>query len=125
MMQWKTGGVVLMSWVVGLQTFTQVLAYRAHYARALGPGLWQAEAFYQRHSLYWPWQGLQWTWRWGTQAPDAVRLAALIALIPLGLGLAVAMLGQGARRRTNPPPMEGHGTTQWARRGDVKEAGLL
>jgi hypothetical protein len=124
-MRGMAGVIVLGSTVVGLQAFTQVLAYKAHYTRALGPALWHVEAFYHTHALYWPWQGVQWAWRWGGLAPDTVRLAAMIALVPLGIGIGLGMLMQGARRRTSPPPMTGHGTTQWSTRQDVKDAGLL
>jgi hypothetical protein len=124
-MRGRAGVILLGSVVVGLQVFTQVLAYKAHYARALGPALGHADAFYRTHALYWPWQGLHWTWQWGAQAPDTIRLAAMMALVPLGIGIGLGMLIQGTRRRTSPPPMTGHGTTQWATREDVKEAGLL
>jgi hypothetical protein len=114
------------SLVAGLQTFTEVLAYKAHYARAaLGPALWQVDAFYTAHALYWPWQGIRWAFRWGGMAPDTVRLAALLALVPVVMGIGLGMLLQGTGRRTDPPALTGHGTTQWAKTRDVKEAGLL
>jgi len=113
-----------LSALIAAQVGTQALAWHAHYAPVLGTPLATVHAFYHVHGIYGPWQGWAWAWRWGWQAPEAVRIAGLAALLPLLGGLALS-LGRGSTiRRNTPPPMTGHGTTQWATGRDIRQAGL-
>ena len=108
--------------VGGLWTWTQWEAYHYAYAPLLGTPWGHVRAFYQQHSLYAPWAGLVWRWRWGS---PSLRLG----IIGGGLALLCVSIALGwlawRLRQTQPPPMTGHGTTQWARRQDVRKAGLL
>jgi type IV secretion system protein VirD4 len=101
---------------------TQVLAWQAHYAPVLGAPLTTVHAFAQTHGIYWPWQGWVWAWRWGWQAPGAMRWAGMVASLTFLLGTVV--LSERRTRRSGPPPLTGHGTTQWATRQDMRDAGL-
>jgi len=111
--------------------FTQSLAYQARYGAALGSPLYVKHLFHRPHGVYYPWQGLEWAWRWGRQAPQAVKTAAGLALVPLLGGVVLAFVGhRGAGqvahgRAGEPPPMTGHGTTVWATKRDIKKAGLF
>jgi|RhiMetdeSRZDD1v2_1073273.scaffolds.fasta_scaffold35554_5 hypothetical protein len=114
------GGVILGT--VALQGWTQYVAQSYGYHALLGTPWWSVEAFYRRHPLYPPWKGVLWTWQWGG---TSWRLG-LVGGAVLLLGLVVLGSWVGRRqRRTQPPPMTGHGTTQWATRRDVKKAGLV
>lgn len=114
-------GSLLLLWIV-LQTWTQWLAYHYGYHALLGTPWWQAQAFYVRHSLYPPWRGVLWTWQWGTSGAQWGLVAGALGLALTGVLLAWK---SNQRGRTQPPPMTGHGTTQWATRRDIKKAGLL
>jgi type IV secretion system protein VirD4 len=106
---------------------TQVLAWQARYAPALGPPLLRLGPFpggplvlRQAHALYLPSAGWVWAWRWGRQHPTPFRSAALAAVGTM------AVLVWPLRRTAapGPPPRTGHGTARWATRQDVKAAGL-
>ena len=107
------------------QVFTQTLAAQAHYAPVLGTPLLTVQAFYHTHGLYWPWQGIGWAWRWGWQAPEALHLAGMAALLPLTLGCLACLREAQTRQRGTPPPMTGHGTTTWATGRDIRRAGFV
>lgn len=122
MMMLRIGlGSLLLAWIA-LQTWTQWLAYHYGYHALLGMPWGHVQAFYVRHSVYAPWKGLVWTVLWGTTGSKLVVLGGIV-----GLGMVVLLawwIGQG-QTRTQPPPMTGHGTTQWAKRRDIRKAGLL
>ena len=124
----KVGIIAALSVLLACQVFTQSLAYQAGYTPALGTPVWTRPGFRTTHGVYLPWQGLGWAWRWGHQASQAVRTAALWAVLPVALGIALAVTpGAGPRqgRAGGPPPMTGHGTGRWARRHDARKARLL
>jgi hypothetical protein len=127
-MSWVRMSLLLsLSLLLACQVFTQSLAYQAGYHPGLGVPLAQKRLLYRVHGLYAPWRGIVWAWQWGGQAPQVVRTAGLWALGPLVLGIVAAVpRGQAAvqGRPGEPPPMTGHGTTRWARRRDIKKAGL-
>lgn len=115
------GGALLLVWLA-LQTWTQWLAYHYGYHALLGAPWWHVQAFYGRHSIYAPWQGLVWTALWGSTGR---KLWVLGGIVGLGLVVLLAAWSAARQRRLHPPPMTGHGTTQWATRRDMKKAGLL
>ena len=108
--------------VCGLQGWTQHRAYQLGYHPALGAPLWQVQAFRQRHALYPPWGALVWAWRWGG---TAMRVQLAGGVLGSGVLLGAVLVGTTRRTRTQPPPMQGHGTTTWATRRDVRQAGLF
>jgi type IV secretory pathway TraG/TraD family ATPase VirD4 len=113
---------LLLLGLLSLQGWTQYLGVTYGYAAVLGVPWWQGRVFARHHALYLPWKGLVWWWQWGSRASHrwAVRVSvALLLLVVVGCWWSVT------HRRTNPPPMEGHGTGQWATRRDIRKAGLL
>lgn len=110
--------------LLACQGWTQYLAYHYAYHALLGTPWGHIQAFYVRHSLYLPWQGFVWTWQWGSTAARVVPL--VMALLALLLSLwSLRINAKTTRMLAKPPPMTGHGTTQWATRRDIKKAGLL
>jgi hypothetical protein len=114
------GGILL--GVLVLQGWTQYLAHHYGYHALLGAPWWQGQGFWRRYALYPPWEGLRWSWQWGTLHGQRALLLGLLVGVTL-VGVWVWMTVR--RRRRQPPPMTGHGTTQWATLRDVKKAGLL
>ena len=106
----------------GLVYWTQTLARTYGYHPALGPPLWEVTPWRGLvYPLYAPWQALVWHWQWG----EASTTWLLVGGVGLGLGLAVTVWWCWGGTGSQPPPMEGHGTTKWATRQHVKKAGLL
>jgi hypothetical protein len=121
-MWWRLLPGLLVAGLLALGSWTQVLAHQYGYHALLGTPWWQRQVFRHPLAVYAPWQALVWTWRWGT---PAWRVGFLAGTVGLGLLLVGAGWRGRWRRRTQPPPMTGHGTTIWATRRDVKKAGLL
>jgi type IV secretion system protein VirD4 len=115
---------VLVSSLVAAQLFTQSLAYQARYAPALGRPLTTVQVFQRSHGVYAPWQGAVWAWRWGQSAPDVLRMAGLLASLPLVLGGLLVRRQREGGTEAGPPPLTGHGTTRWATWRDICQAGL-
>jgi hypothetical protein len=117
------GGVLLA--LLGLQGWTQYLAYHYLYHPALGTPWWTlkgSRTLWASHSLYAPWMALVWEWRWGSVW---LRLG-LVGGVCGVLGLLVVVWWVSKRWAWSAPPeMTGHGTTKWAETADVKKAGLL
>jgi hypothetical protein len=105
----------------GLVYWTQTLARTYGYHPALGPALWEVRPWRGIvYPLYAPWQALVWQWQWG----EATITWVLVGSASVGLaGTMWWWLRRDAQGA--PPPMEGHGTGKWARRRDVKKAGLF
>lgn len=93
---------------------TQVLAYQAGYAPALGTPVVRLPVFTILYPVYRPWQGYQWAWWWGQRAPQPCLYAALSGLLG---GLVV----WGLCRPTPPKADEAH----WATRRELRRAELL
>lgn len=123
-MTWRTLLTLSGTLLLAAQSFTQALAWQAHYAPALGTPLVTRTAGAQRHGLYRPWDGLGWAWRWGRQTPEALRLPGLLALGLLSVGLLACQRQMPVRLGEAPPPATGHGTARWARRRDLRAMGL-
>ena len=110
-------GLLLGCGVLACVLFTQALAYQAAYHPALGASLVHVTCRGHVHALYPPWKGMGWAWQWGSSAPRVMQMAGMLALLPFTLaGLAWRWQRSGTG---GPPPMEGHGTTQWATRRDL------
>ena len=78
----------------------------------------------QRHALYVPWAVLGWAWQWdGTRR----RLQIVGGGVASGTLLVLVALygGRDTAHRTQPPPMQGHGTTTWATKKDVRQSKLF
>ncbi len=72
-------------------------------------------------ALYPPWDVLRWYRQYGGDDPDPFNQAGLIALgfmLPATALLAIA-------RRQGPPTVKAIGLDRWARRSDIRKAGLL
>ena len=108
--------------VCGLQGWTQHRAWQLGYHPALGVPLWEVRGFRQRHALYPPWGALVWAWRWGG---TAMRVQLAGGVLGSGVLLGAVLRVTTRRGRTHPPPMQGHGTTTWATRRDVRQSGLF
>jgi hypothetical protein len=122
----RTLALLAATLLLACQVGTQVLAYQARYSPRLGVPLLTRTIFFTPHSLYAPWQGIGWAWRWGGQAPQMLWKAGKAMLIPLGLGVLCCLpRRRQGWHRGQPPAMTGHGTTQWAKRSDLKRSGLL
>ena len=122
MMAFRLTLLLLLAVGGGLGYWTQTLARTYGYHPALGPALWEFKPWPGSvYQIYAPWQALVWQWQWGS--------ATLTWVVLGGASVALALTGlawwgwQG--RGSQPPPLEGHGTTKWATRQDVKKAGLL
>ena len=113
--------LLLLTVFVGLVYWTQTLARMYGYHPALGEALWVVRPWRGIvYPLYAPWQALVWQWQWG----EAITTSLIIGSVSTGLALA----GWWWCHRDSggePPPLEGHGTTKWAAKRDVKKAGLL
>lgn len=104
-------GLALMALVT-----TQVLAYQAHYSPALGLPLARPYIFAHHLSLYRPWAGYIWAWKWGRgMARDKLGLAMLSGLAAGALGF--ILLAPQRRGRRN----EAH----WATRAELRQADCL
>lgn len=105
--------------LVSLQVWTQVRAYHYGYHPLLGVPLWTEILGGRTHALYAPWQVFVWQWWWGSR----------VLLCGVGVGTLLGLTGLLWLRhrrpgRGQPPAMEGHGTTTWATRRDIRKAGL-
>ena len=103
--------------LVSAQGWTQYVAYQYRYQAALGTPVWTLRAGRQVHPLYAPWQGLVWQWQWWSRTPFYMGAAGL------SLILLACALSRG-KRQTQPPAMEGHGSTVWATPKVIKQAKL-
>jgi type IV secretory pathway TraG/TraD family ATPase VirD4 len=113
---------LLLLGLLSLQGWTQYLAVTYGYAAVLGVPWWQGRVFARPQALYPPWRGMVWWWQWGSPSS---HLWVVLAGTTLLLLVVAGCWWSGTHRRTNPPPMEGHGTGQWATRRDIRKAGLL
>ena len=115
--------ILVLSQVATCQVATQILAYRAHYAPVLGaPLMVRKFPLRTEHSIYLPWQGIVWTWKWRRGAGAVVRQAWLWGAVPGAGGLlAAAALWSGVRGHTL---LTGYGSGRWATRRDIRKAGL-
>ena len=114
--------LLLLTVVGGLVYWTQTLARLYGYHPVLGEALWVVRPWRGLvYPLYAPWQALVWHWQWGEKTVTWL----LIGGVSLAVLLTVGVWWCWRERGGQPPPLEGHGTTRWARRRDVKKAGLL
>ena len=110
--------LALLALLGGLVYWTQALARLYGYHPALGEALWVVRPW--RGLVYAPWQALIWHWQWG----EPITIWLPVGCVSIGL----AFVGWWWVRREpggQPPPLEGHGTTKWATKRDVRKAGLL
>lgn len=104
--------------VVGLWGWTQYHAYHYAYHPSLGVPWWTVRHFWTEHSIYAPWQGLIWAWRWGTLSTRLLLAGSVVASILMILGIV------WLSRRRQPPALTGYGTGRWAKGQDIRKAGL-
>jgi type IV secretion system protein VirD4 len=105
--------LVLFSWIG-----TQALAAQGHYHAAFGPGLVTFRAFFIQHTLYRPWDGYCWVWRYWPLTYSARSIAGALAFG----GAALPFVSLVTRRRQ--AQVTGHGTARWGTARDLKRAGL-
>lgn len=102
--------------VLGLFVGIQWAAYRLGDGSELGWAIRIGDL-----ALYPPWDILGWYRQYGGDNPDPFNQAGLIALgfmLPATALLAIA-------RRQGPPSVKAIGLDRWARRSDIRKAGLL
>lgn len=104
--------------VVGLWGWTQYQAFQYAYHPALGVPWWTVRHFWTMHSIYAPWQGLVWAWRWGTLSTRLLLVGSIATVCLVVLGIV------WWSQRRQPPAMTGYGTGRWSTRGDMRKAGL-
>lgn len=92
--------MLLGSSLCALVGLTQALAWQWGYHPLLGPPLVTWQAFWIRHGLYAPWQGLGWLWQWGLPPWPLLRAALLVSVVCGGVGLLGGALTGAAGRST-------------------------
>jgi len=120
----KRALVLIIAVVLASQAGTQVVAWQARYHTALGPPVVRLTWAGQAHALYRPWQGYAWAWQWGRRHPAPFRMAGIVSLLVLLVGILPLRQAAGTLRGSHPPPATGHGTATWATRQEVRAAGL-
>jgi type IV secretion system protein VirD4 len=98
---------------------TQWLADKLAYQSALGPCLWKLGDI----RLYAPWSAAIWWLRYRNFAPplfDIVAIALPVSCSPLLISLFIL-----SRRDIDATPVTTYGSSRWAKRRDLRKAGLL
>ncbi|MBR4737186.1 MAG: type IV secretory system conjugative DNA transfer family protein [Rhodocyclaceae bacterium] len=107
--------LLLLAIIIGLQVATQAFAYKFAWHESLGAAL--------TGHLYAPWDILRWALAWHSIYPEqlgsAAQLGAITAMVTLIVP--VAIVGQMRSRVADVL----HGSARWAKRKDIKDAGLL
>jgi type IV secretion system protein VirD4 len=77
--------------------------------------------FRQTFRLYGPWQGMVWTWQTAGMGTRVVLVASIMGSLGMtGIGIRLGV----KHRLAQPPALTGHGSARWARRREIRRAGL-
>ena len=101
--------------VAACQAFTQTLAWQAGHGVVLGHPLGMVDLVVTHYPVYSPWQGLGWVWRWGWQAPEALRVPLLVGMVVQMVGVGLVLQGRTRRAKDS---------ADWGTARTVRQQGL-
>jgi len=109
--------ILIISTILTLSTYTQLVAYAFGYSNTLGP------AWYGK--LYYPWQGINWYIQAGSDYPALFTRQFILALSTGGLLFGVGLLVIVVYRPITRGNKSLYGTAKWANYKDVQDTGLI
>lgn len=112
--------LVLLAALIGVWAAAQWTAYELGYSPRLGAPWFELFG----EPVYAPWAFFGWWYAYNAYAPEVFDRAGLIASSGGVLGLVVAVVASALRARQSSR-VTTYGSSRWARRGDIRKAGLL